>query len=107
MTVDGHVVDVRASLGIACCPEHGHESSTLMRQADIAMYAAKRNNRGIVIWDERYNQQGHDRLSLMSDLRKRLIGDELPLCVPTESVHGGGQTTTSRRCCAGATMRGA
>jgi diguanylate cyclase (GGDEF)-like protein len=79
MTVGGHVVDVRASLGIAACPEHGHESSTLMRQADIAMYAAKRNNRGIVVWNEKYNQQGHDRLSLMSDLRKAVDGNELSL----------------------------
>ena len=79
MTFDGHVVDVRASVGIAACPEHGHESSTLMRQADIAMYAAKRNNRGIIIWDEKYNQHGHERLSLMSDLRKAVDGNELAL----------------------------
>jgi diguanylate cyclase (GGDEF)-like protein len=90
MTVAGHVVDVRASLGIACCPQHGHESSTLMRQADIAMYAAKRNNRGIVIWDDRYNQQGHDRLSLMSDLRKAVDGNELSLVYqPKVSLVGG------------------
>jgi diguanylate cyclase (GGDEF)-like protein len=94
MTVDGHVVDVRASLGIAACPEHGHESSTLMRQADIAMYAAKRNGRGIVIWDEKYNQEGHDRLSLMSDLRKAVDGNELSLMyqpkvslVPGQACH--------------------
>jgi len=90
MTVGGHVVDVRASLGIAACPEHGHESSTLMRQADIAMYAAKRNNRGIVVWDERYSQQGHDRLSLMSDLRKAVDGNELSLLYqPKVSLVGG------------------
>jgi EAL domain-containing protein (putative c-di-GMP-specific phosphodiesterase class I) len=76
-------------LGIAVVPSR-HESSTLMRQADIAMYAAKRNNRGIVIWDERYNQQGHDRLSLMSDLRKAVDGDELSLVYqPKVSMVGG------------------
>ena len=90
MTVGGHVVDVRASLGIAACPEHGHESSTLMRQADIAMYAAKRHNRGVVVWDERYSQQGHDRLSLMSDLRKAVDGNELSLLYqPKVSLVGG------------------
>jgi diguanylate cyclase (GGDEF)-like protein len=90
MTIGGHVVDVRASLGIAACPEHGHESSTLMRQADIAMYAAKRNNRGIVVWDEKYNQQGHDRLSLMSDLRKAVDGNELSLMYQPKVCLGGG-----------------
>jgi diguanylate cyclase (GGDEF)-like protein len=79
MTIEGHVIDVRASLGIAACPEHGHQSSILMRQADIAMYAAKRNNCGIVVWDEKYNKQGHDRLSLMSDLRKAVDDNELSL----------------------------
>jgi diguanylate cyclase (GGDEF)-like protein len=79
MSIEGHVVDVRASLGIAACPEHGQESSILMRRADIAMYAAKRNNRGIVVWDEKYNQQGQDRLSLMSDLRQAVDGNELTL----------------------------
>jgi diguanylate cyclase (GGDEF)-like protein len=91
MRLEGHVVDVRASLGIAACPEHGHESSTLMRQADIAMYAAKRNNRGIVVWDEKYNQQGHDRLSLMSDLRKAVDGSELTLMYQPKVSLAGGQ----------------
>jgi len=91
MTVAGHVVDVRASVGIACCPQHAHESSTLMRQADIAMYAAKRSNRGIVVWDERYSQQGHDRLSLMSDLRKAVDGNELSLVYQPKVSLAGGQ----------------
>ena len=79
MTFDGHAVDVRASIGITASPEHGHDSSALMRQADIAMYAAKRNNQGIIVWDEKYNQHGHERLSLMSDLRKAVGGNELAL----------------------------
>ena len=90
LTLDGHAVDVRASVGITASPEHGHESSTLMRQADIAMYAAKRNNRGIVVWDEKYNQHGHERLSLMSDLRKAVDGNELALVYqPKVSLAGG------------------
>jgi len=90
MTLDGHLVDVRASVGIAACPEHGHENSTLMRQADIAMYAAKRNNLGIIVWDERYNQQGHRRLSLMSDLRKAVDGNELSLVYQPKVPLAGG-----------------
>jgi diguanylate cyclase (GGDEF)-like protein len=90
MTIDGHVVDVRASVGVAACPEHAHDSSTLMRQADIAMYAAKRNNLGIVIWDERYERHGHERLSLMSDLRKAVDGDQLSLLYQPKVAFAGG-----------------
>jgi diguanylate cyclase (GGDEF)-like protein len=90
LNLDGHAVDVRASVGITASPEHGHESSTLMRQADIAMYAAKRTNQGIVVWDEKYNQHGHERLSLMSDLRKAVDGNELALVYqPKVSLAGG------------------
>ncbi len=51
MTPEGHVVDVRGSIGIAVYPVHGRERSTLLRHADAAMYAAKRNNQGFAIWD--------------------------------------------------------
>jgi hypothetical protein len=37
----------------------GIERSTLMCQVDIAICAAKRNNPGIIIWDERYNRHRH------------------------------------------------
>lgn len=79
MTPEGHVVDVRASIGIAVYPEHGRERSTLLRHADAAMYAAKRRNLGIALWDERYDQHSKERLSLMSGLRKAVDEDELVL----------------------------
>jgi len=79
MTLDGHQVDVRASIGIAVFPEHGNERSTLVRHADVAMYAAKRNNLGVLVWDDRYDQHSRERLSLMGDLRKAVDADELAL----------------------------
>jgi diguanylate cyclase (GGDEF)-like protein/PAS domain S-box-containing protein len=41
--LDGHRVEVGASIGIALYPEHGHDTETLLRHADGAMYAAKRS----------------------------------------------------------------
>ena len=79
MTLDGHQVDVRASIGIAVFPDHGNERSTLVRHADVAMYAAKRNNLGVLVWDDRYDQHSRERLSLMGDLRKAVDSDELTL----------------------------
>jgi len=90
MTLQGHFVDVRASAGIAACPEHARESSTLLRQADIAMYAAKRNHLGIIVWDERYDDHGHQRLSLMSDLRQAVDGNELSLVYQPKAPLAGG-----------------
>lgn len=42
LVVDGHVVRVSASLGIALCPQHGMDTRTLVTHADSAMYSAKR-----------------------------------------------------------------
>jgi diguanylate cyclase (GGDEF)-like protein len=91
MTLQGHVVDVRGSIGIAVFPEHGTEGSTLLRRADIAMYAAKRDNCGAAVWDQGEDKQSSDRLSLLSDLRKAVDNDELTLAYqPKVALRGGG-----------------
>jgi EAL domain-containing protein (putative c-di-GMP-specific phosphodiesterase class I) len=51
----------------------------LLQRADVAMYEAKRSNRGIVAWDDRYARHDVERLSLMGDLRKAIERDELCL----------------------------
>ncbi|MBW8191903.1 EAL domain-containing protein [Neiella marina] len=43
--VDGITHDVQASIGIAMMPEDGHDASTLLKHADVAMYQAKANGR--------------------------------------------------------------
>ena len=92
MTLEGHVVDIRASIGIAAYPEHGGQSSKLLRHADVAMYAAKRGNLGVAIWDDRHDQHSLARLSLMSDLRKAIGNNELALVYqPKVSLAGGGE----------------
>lgn len=40
--VDGHRLEVGASIGIALFPEHGDDATVLLQRADLAMYAAKR-----------------------------------------------------------------
>ena len=42
--LEGREFGVGASLGIAVYPVHGPDADTLMRHADAAMYAAKRNH---------------------------------------------------------------
>ncbi len=48
MTLSGHELKTSASAGISVYPEHGAEPATLMRNADLAMYQAKRLGRDTV-----------------------------------------------------------
>ena len=79
MTLDGHVIDVRASIGVAVCPDHGHDPGKLLQRAEVAMRAAKREQLKIVMWDDRYDENGEKRLSMMSDLKKAVDNEELTL----------------------------
>jgi predicted signal transduction protein with EAL and GGDEF domain len=44
--IDGRVLRISASIGIALFPAHGRDASSLMRHADEAMYVAKRARSG-------------------------------------------------------------
>lgn len=46
IALPGHAVRVASSIGIAIHPEDGDDPPTLMKKADIAMYAAKSDGRG-------------------------------------------------------------
>src|SRR5262249_48739345 len=44
--VDGHVVHIGTSVGVAMAPTDGEDSETLLRHADLALYRAKSDGRG-------------------------------------------------------------
>jgi diguanylate cyclase (GGDEF)-like protein len=50
--IEGHRLIVGASIGIALCPEHGEDPATLLRRADVAMYAAKQSSSGHALFAE-------------------------------------------------------
>ncbi len=79
LTIEGHLVDVGASTGIAVYPEHGEDADTLMRRADVAMYSAKRAGTGFEIYDSRHDQNTPARLSLLGELRHAVEHDQLTL----------------------------
>lgn len=74
-----HAVDIGASVGAACMPEHGEDAETLLRNADVAMYAAKRANTGFAVYDPQRDERREQQLSLLSELRRAVDGDELRL----------------------------
>ena len=75
----GQPLDVGASIGIACFPLHAPEAETLLRNADIAMYVAKRSRSGYVVFDPKFDNSQQQHLSLLSELRSAVEHGELRL----------------------------
>jgi diguanylate cyclase (GGDEF)-like protein/PAS domain S-box-containing protein len=77
--VEGQVLEVGASIGIALFPEHGADARTLLRRADVAMYAAKKKESGYSFHRDDHESRTPDQLALVVELRSAMERDELEL----------------------------
>ena len=78
-SLDGQSFDIDASIGIALYPDQGTDASTLMRQADVAMYRAKRTSSGFAMYAPNEDQFNSTRLVLISELRRAIEDGQLCL----------------------------
>jgi len=67
--VDSRPLMVSASIGIAGVPWHASTSDEVLQRADAAMYLAKQDKTGYVVYDARLDQRSLGRVSLASSLR--------------------------------------
>ncbi len=79
LTVDGHTLHIEASIGIALFPDHGKDATTLLKVADIAMYAAKRGDTGYAVYEASQDRHSAHRLAMRTELRRAIEDDELVL----------------------------
>ena len=79
ITLDNHTVDLGAGIGVACCPDHGIDADALMSHAEVAMYVAKRNQSGVVVYTAALDSSSEESLSLLSELRTAVDGGQLRL----------------------------
>jgi diguanylate cyclase (GGDEF)-like protein/PAS domain S-box-containing protein len=77
--VRGSVFDVSPSIGIALSPQHGDDSESLHRRADIAMYVAKESMSGYAIYSEKTDRHRTGHLAMAQELRQAIDRDELTL----------------------------
>jgi diguanylate cyclase (GGDEF)-like protein len=78
-TLDGVPLAVDASVGVALSPEDGVDADTLLRRADVAMFAAKGRRLGVARYDESFDTSDREGLALMSQLRGGLERGEIVL----------------------------
>jgi len=80
IVVGEHELVVGASIGISVFPEDGADAESLIRAADMAMYAAKNRGRnGYVFYRHRMRSDADARLKLSGRLRKAIENGALHL----------------------------
>src|SRR5260221_1067945 len=79
LVIDGQPMDMAASIGIARYPEHGEDTTALMRAADVAMYEAKRAKTGYATYDPTHDERRQEFLTLLGELRRAVDSGELVL----------------------------
>lgn len=72
--IDGQVVNVGASIGVAVAPIDGLTRTELLRSADLALYHSKNAGRGTShFFDPLMRERAQERRMLELDLRKALV----------------------------------
>ena len=79
IVVLGLNVDVDASIGVALSPDHGTDLSTLLRCADVAMYAAKNSGGNVAVYDPGTDSRDEEQLTVLSELRHGIAAEQLRL----------------------------
>jgi diguanylate cyclase (GGDEF)-like protein len=74
-----HEIFLEASIGIAVYPEHGNDVATLMRHADVAMYANKYKDSDFMVYHAGLDPGTQQRLQLSGELRHALARNQLLL----------------------------
>ncbi len=78
--IEGHSIDISASIGVAIYPLDEVDADTLLRHADQAMYLAKQAGRNRVHWfDVAHDRQTQTSQQMLSSIREALQDNELCL----------------------------
>ncbi len=78
--LDGHMIHVGASVGIAIFPDHGREPDVLLKHADLALYRAKVEGRGLYrFFESGMDERMQKRRAMEIDLRRALALKEFEL----------------------------
>jgi diguanylate cyclase (GGDEF)-like protein/PAS domain S-box-containing protein len=88
--IDGHLVQVGLSIGVAIYPTDGSDVETLLANGDAALYRSKRDGRGSVrFFEAEMDRHERERRALQHDLRSAIDRNELSLFYqPQATING-------------------
>ena len=77
--LEGVTIHLAASMGAVLAPQHGRDADTLMQRADVAMYMAKYEKRGYMLYSSDLDAHSPQRLTLIGELRQAIQNNDLQL----------------------------
>ncbi|MBM3927788.1 MAG: EAL domain-containing protein, partial [Sphingomonadales bacterium] len=78
--IGGSSISIGCSIGIAVAPDDGQDADSLVRNADLALYCAKGDGRGVHrFFRDEMLEEARSRKQLEDDLRQALAADQLHL----------------------------
>jgi diguanylate cyclase (GGDEF)-like protein/PAS domain S-box-containing protein len=77
IVVKGIPVSLGTSIGIATCPQHAEDAESLLKRADIALYAAKRKHTRVEFYEPSDDTNSPRRLEMLTLLRAAVPKGEL------------------------------
>jgi diguanylate cyclase (GGDEF)-like protein len=84
--IDGNLLDIGASVGVALIPADGIDDDQILRNADLALYRSKQDGRRTYrFFENAMDEQMQARRSLEIDLRRALAMRELKLVYQPQS----------------------
>jgi len=89
--IDGMMLVVEASCGIATAPNNGDNADILLQRADVAMYVAKNSHGSIVAYNDGLDVNTPARLALLGELRTAITENELELYYQPQAVLASGE----------------
>jgi diguanylate cyclase (GGDEF)-like protein len=94
MQVEGRSLSTSCSIGISVFPADGQDSTTLLRNADMAMYSAKDRGRAdYQFFSQEMNIRATEKLAIESSLRHALPQRQLELHYQPKFALRGGELT--------------
>ena len=77
IVVKGIPVSLGTSIGIASCPAHAEDAESLLKRADVALYAAKRKHTRVEFYEPSDDTNSPRRLEMLTLLRAAVAKGEL------------------------------
>ncbi len=68
--IDGNEIVIQGSAGITLFPEHGNDSPSLLKHADLSMYTAKQNKKSYYVYNPDEDTSSVTQITMIADLHK-------------------------------------